>query len=178
MMKETEKKTGCWPGVLTQKDLDIIINLYFRKEVEKRYGQEVQSFCKTPSFGLATESKSCPREIDQHLLKNIIQETQKKVPLLSSMIMTVGPSSWRTAASISNATTTKLVNMKIVIIPVIFYCSTHWNNSNYVPLLLALYIYSAGARVNAITLLNHFGLLVSYNVLQRKFKDIMGSTIS
>lgn len=108
MMKETDKKTGCWPGILMRKDLDLMIKLRFRKEVEKRYGQEIQSLCRTPSFGLATKSKSCPGEIDQRPLENIIGEAQKNAPLLSSMIMTVGPCS-RRASSISsmpNAATT------------------------------------------------------------------------
>lgn len=108
MMKETDKKTGCWPGILMRKDLDLMIKLRFRKEVEKRYGQEIQSLCRTPSFGLATKSKSWPGEIDQRPLENIIGEAQKNAPLLSSMIMTVGPCS-RRASSISsmpNAATT------------------------------------------------------------------------
>lgn len=64
MMKETEKKTDYWPDVLTRKDLDMMIKLRFWKKVEKHYDQEVQSFYKTPSFKLATESKFCPGQID------------------------------------------------------------------------------------------------------------------
>lgn len=98
--------------------------------------------------------------------------------LLNSMIITVGPSSQRTLAPIPNTTITKLVSIKIVIILVIFCYSIYQNNRNYIPLLLALYIYSAGARVDTIILLNHLDLLVSYNVLQKKLKDITGSIIS
>lgn len=68
--------------------------------------------------------------------------------------------------------------MKIVAILVILCHSAHRNNSNYVPLLIGLYLYSAGARVDAITLLNHFGLSVSYEVLQKKLNDITTSSIS
>lgn len=37
--------------------------------------------------------------------------------------------------------------------------------------MIALYLYFAGARVDAITFLNLFGLLVSYNVLQKQLKN-------
>lgn len=68
--------------------------------------------------------------------------------------------------------------MKIVAILVILCRSAHRNNSNYLPLLIALYLYSAGARVSAITLLNHLGLSVSSDVLQKKLKDITTSSIA
>lgn len=178
MMKEIKKKTGCWPGVLIQRDFKIMIKLRFWKEIEKCYGQEVQSLCKISLFKLATENKSCPREIDQRPLENIIQEAQKKAFLLSTMIMTMGSSSQWTLTSIPNTVITKLVSMKIVIILVIFCCSAHQTNCNYIPLLLAFHIYSVRAWVDTITLLNHLDLLVSYNVLQKKLKEIMGSTIS
>lgn len=176
MMKETDKEIGCWPGVLTRKDFDIMIKLRLRKELEKRYGQEIQTLCKTPSFGLATDSKSCPGEVDQRPLENIIKEAQEKAPLLGSMIMSVGPSS-RQTLSASNANYSQLISMKIVAILVILCRSAHRNNSNYVPLLIALYMYSAGARVDAITLLNHLGLSVSYDVLQKKLHNMTKSTI-
>lgn len=38
---------------------------------------------------------------------------------------------------------------------------------------MALYIYSAGAKVNAIILLNHLELSISYKVLLKKFSDII-----
>lgn len=102
MMKETDKEIRCWPSVLTQKDFDIMIKLRLQKELEKRYGQEIQTLCKTPSFGLATDSESFPGEVDQHLLENIIKEAQEKAPLLGSMIISVGLSS-RQTPSTSNA---------------------------------------------------------------------------
>ena len=40
---------------------------------------------------------------------------------------------------------------------VILCISAHHNNSNNFTLLVAIYIYSAGAKVDAITLLNHLG---------------------
>lgn len=175
MMKETNKEIEYWLGVLTQKDFNIMIKLRLQKELEKWYGQEIQTFYKTPSFGLATNSKSCSKKVDQRFLTNIIKEAQEKALLLGSMIMSVGPSSWQ-ILSASNANYSQLVSMKIVAILVIFCRSAHWNNSNYVPLLIALYMYSARARVDAITLLNHLGLSVSYDILQKKLYNLTKST--
>ena len=80
------------------------------------------------------------------------------------MVFGVGPSSRNLPSH--------LVTMKLIAILVILCRSAHRNNSNYIPLLIGLYFYSAGARTDAITLLNHFGLSVSYDVLQRKLRDI------
>lgn len=79
MIRETDKKTGSWPGVITCKDFDLMIELCLCKEVEKRYAQDIQSICKIPSFGLAIKntsgtSTSSPEEVDQRLLENIIKE--------------------------------------------------------------------------------------------------------
>lgn len=68
--------------------------------------------------------------------------------------------------------------MKIVVILVIFCHFTHQNNSNYVPLMITLNIFLAGARVDTITLFYHLSLLLSYDVLQKKLKDVITSTIS
>lgn len=38
--------------------------------------------------------------------------------------------------------------------------------------MIVLYLYSTSAKIDAITLLNHFGLFVSYDVLQKSFKNI------
>ena len=66
--------------------------------------------------------------------------------------------------------------MKLVTILVIICRLVHQNNSNYIPLFVAMYLYSASAKVDAITLLNHLGLSVSYNVLLRKLRDIKASS--
>lgn len=76
----------------------------------------------------------------------------------------VGPASYLAKALHSS-------DIKLIGILVILYRSTHQNNSNYVHLMIALYLYSAGIRVDAITLLNHFGFSVSYNVLQKQLKN-------
>lgn len=139
--------------------------------MEKCYGQEVQTLCKTLSFGLASTNNSSPGEINQAPLENIIHEARSKAPLLASMIMSVGPSQ-NTLSIPSNATSSRLTSMKIITILLILCRSAHRNNSNYLLLLMALYMYSAGAGVDVMTLLNHLGLLVSYNVLQKQLQDI------
>ena len=169
MLIETDKSSGRWPGALTRKDIDLILKLRLQDEIQKRYGKEVQTLCKTSAFGIVTNS--CPGEIDWRPLENIINDARTKAPLLSSLVVSVGPSS-------SSSTHSHLISMKIVAILVILCRSTHQNNSNYIPFLIALYLYSAGARVDAITLLNHLGLSVSYDVLQRKLKDITTSSIA
>lgn len=64
MLKKTDKKNGCWPNVLIKKDFDSIIKLYFKKKIEKHYGQEIQFFCKTLLLGLVIKSKFCSKKID------------------------------------------------------------------------------------------------------------------
>lgn len=66
--------------------------------------------------------------------------------------------------------------MKVVAIFVILCRSAHQNASNYFPLLVAIYLYLAGAKVDAITLLNHLGFSILYNVLLRKLEDIKASS--
>lgn len=73
-MKKTNKETDCWLGSFTRKDFDAMIQYRFQGEIEKRYGQEMQSFCRTLSFGLASISNCSPGMINQALLKNIIYE--------------------------------------------------------------------------------------------------------
>ena len=73
--------------------------------------------------------------------------------------------------------TSHLALMKLLAVFIIMCRSAHRNNSNYIPFLVIMYLYSAGAKVNAITLLNHLGLSVLYNSLLRKLRDIKGHSI-
>lgn len=93
MMKETDKETGSWPSILSQKDFNIIIKLRLYGEIAKHYAHEVQSFYRTLSFGLTPKSISTLREVNQSFLENVIKETHKKTLLLNSIIMTIRPSS-------------------------------------------------------------------------------------
>lgn len=176
-MKEIDKKTRCWPSVIIQKNFDTIIKIYFQKKLKKRYSQEVQSFYKTPSFGLATQSTSSFKEINQRSFKNVIKEAQENVFLLNSIIIAIELSSWRISLS-SNVAYFWLISIKINTILVILYCSIYWNNSNYIPLLIALYLYTAKAQGDTITLLNHLSFLLLYDVLKKKLKEIIISIIS
>lgn len=99
-------------------------------------------------------------------MDNIVQVSVEKAPLISGLVLSVGPTSFFRLPD------SHLVSMKIVAVLVILCRSAHRNNSNYFPLLIALYLYSAGAKIDAITLLNHLGLSVLYKVLQSKLKDI------
>lgn len=63
-----------------------------------------------------------------------------------------------------STTSSRLISIKIIIILVILCRFAHQNNSNFFPSLMALYLDSAVTCVNAITLLNHLGLSVLYNV--------------
>lgn len=101
---------------------------------------------------------------------NIVEIATKDAPLISSMIFSVGP------FNSSQTSNLHVVAMKLVAILVILCYFPHRNNSSYVLLLIALYLYSAGARVDAITLLNNLELSVLYNVFQKKLWDITTTT--
>lgn len=147
-----------------------MIKLQFQNKIYQRYGQEIQTLCKTQIFGPVNDF--CTGEIDQQLLKNIIKNTKEKVLLLSALVQSIRPSSQKKTASYSSQSLTylQLVSMKIVAILVIFCQSAHRNDSNYILLMIALYMYSASAYVDVINLFNHFGLSVSYGVLQKNLK--------
>lgn len=48
----------------------------------------------------------------------------------------------------------------------------HQNNSNYIPLFVVMYLYSAGIKIDIKILLNHLSFSVLYNVFLRKLRDI------
>lgn len=66
-----------------------------------------------------------------------------------------------------------LSKIKLVIILVILCKSAHHNNSNYLPFLITLYLYSARTKIDAITLLNYLEISVCYNMLQQKPKNFL-----
>lgn len=68
--------------------------------------------------------------------------------------------------------------MKLVAILVILWRSAHRNNSKYLPLLVAVYLYSAGVRVDVVTVLNYLGLSVSHNMLLKKLRGIRLSSMA
>lgn len=136
--------------------------------MESRYGREVQKLCKSPGFGMIKNLKS--GTLDREPLETIVSQAKEKAPLLTSLVLSIGPTTFSTPH------TSHLALMKLVTILVIMCRSAHQNNSNYIPLLIAMYLYSAGARIDAITLLNYLGISVSYSVFMRKLRNITTSS--
>lgn len=106
--------------------------------------------------------------VDQEPFKKIATTTKKNTPILNKMITNI-KLSW-------NFQNTHLMTMKIMAILVILCQTIHKNNSNYLLFLIILYLYCAGAWVNAIILLNWLGLTIFYNVLQKRLKDIAANS--
>ncbi len=161
MMVETDTESGQWPRALGKKDWDRIIHLRGMFEAEKRYGKEVQGLCKTPECDLIS-SGTRPGEINKAPLEDIVKLANVKAPILASFVLSVGPLK---ARSLNH---NHLIGIKLVIILVILCCSDHRNNSNFLTLLIAIYLYSTGAQVDPITLLNYLSLNVSYDVFLSK----------
>ena len=166
MMAESTEG-GRWPDALTRKDCNSMIKLRLQSEMEQRYSREVQRLCKTSGFAMLQTGQ--PGDVDRGPLEEIVDQAENTAPMLSSLVRSVGPTS-------RSAMTSQLVSMKLVAILIILCRSAHRNNSNYIPLLIALYLYLAGARIDAITLLNHLGLSVLHNVLLRKLREITRSS--
>ena len=166
MMTESERES-CWPGFLTCKDCNLMIGLCFRREIESKCSNEVQKLCKSSGFGQA--DKDWPRDLNREPLEDIVNQAKKTAPLITSMVL--GVSSNFDAHLISYLAFHQ-ASMKLLTILVVMYRSAHRNNSNYIFLFLVMYLYSAGAKVDAITLLNHLGLFVLYNLLLQKLRDI------
>ncbi len=62
---------------------------------------------------------------------------------------------------------------KFVAILVIFCISAYENNSNYFLLFDTLYLYSDGARIDAINLFNYWRICISYDIRQKRLKAIV-----
>lgn len=140
-----------------------MIRLRFRREMERRYTHEVQKLCKSSGFGQVDKDR--PGNLDREPLESIVNQAKKTASLITSMILSLRSNS-------NTRLPSHLALMKLLAVLVIMCKSAHRNNSNYIPLLVAMYLYSAGAKVDAITLLNYLGLSVSYNSLIRKLRDI------
>lgn len=115
------------------------------------------------------------RDVDRASLEVILSQAETTAPLISSLVQSVGFSSGFSSRS---ATAAQLLLIKLVAILVILCKTVHKNNSNYFPLLVALYLYSAGARVDTVTLFNYLGLSVLYNILFKKLREISLSSIT
>lgn len=113
LLKESDKLSTQLPDALTRKDQDLIIKLQAKCKLEKHYGQEVQSLCRTLCFGA---TKTEPRVIDQHFLDEILDVSSKKAPLFYSLILGIRPTNCSLSFLASNP---HLISMKIVSVLVI-----------------------------------------------------------
>ncbi len=138
--------------------------------MEKRYNCEVQTLCKNSGF----RSIKCnqPGDLDRALLESIVNQVKETVPLMTSLVFSVG----LITTTSSTHLTSHLASMKLIAILVIICRSAHQNNSNYLPLLVAMYRNSADAQVDAITLLNYLSLSILYNVLLKTLRNIKNSS--
>lgn len=69
-------KDGHWLHTLMQKDLNFMIRLRFRAEMEKRYSQEIQKLCQISSFEMASRSKD---NVDQEPLEMMVIIAKKRL---------------------------------------------------------------------------------------------------
>lgn len=135
--------------------------------MEKCCGQEVQKLCQLSVFDLVYNTK---KNINQEFLEMMMVTAKKTTPLLTSLVLSVGPLSKSTV-------TLHLVSIKLLAMLVIFCGLVYWNNSNYFPHLVAIYFYSAEAKVDAITLFNYLDFSVLYNMPLKKLKNITSLSI-
>lgn len=162
MMTESEYESH-WPGFLTHKDCNVIIKLGLRRDMEKKCTHKVQKLCKTPRFGRV--NKSWLGNLNRELLEDIVNQAKKTSLLIINMMLSLKSHS-------DTYLTSHLLSIKLLAFVIIMCKSAHRNNSNYISFLVAMYLYSAGAKVDAITLLNHLGFFVLYNSLLKKLRDI------
>lgn len=123
----------------------------------------MQKLYKTLKFGLI---KTCqPGNLYWKPLNTIVDQAKETVCLLTSLDFGIDP-------IFESLFIPYLVLIKLMAIFVILYRFAYWNKSNDISLLMAIYLYFAGAMVDAITFLNYLGISVLYNVLLRKLKSI------
>lgn len=169
MMTKSERN-GWWLGFLAKKNCNLIIRLWFKREVESQYGREIQKLCKSSGFEMIKNLEFSA--LDWEPLKTIISPTKEIAPLLLSLVLSFRPTTFSTLYM------SYVYLIKLAAIFVIMWSSDHWNNSNYVLFLIAMYLYSASTQIDAITFLNYFGISFSYSVLIRKLSNITTSTVA
>lgn len=165
MFEESDKSTGQITKCAGTKGLVLSFNFEANTKWKNNTTGRFRSFAKP--LALVLSVKTYLGLLIKALCTTLLRLLPKMLLLSSSMVFSVGPS------NSSRTSNLHVVAIKLVAILVILCRSADRNNSNYVPLLIALYLYSAGARVDAITLLNHLGLSVSYDVLQKKSSRIL-----
>lgn len=150
VFEESDKSTSQLPNVLTRKIWNLIIQLQAQHKMKKQYTWEIYRLWKTPCFDVF--NKDLPEVTDKGFLHNIAEIAIKNALFNSGMVFSVrsSNSSWTSNLYV--------VAMKLVAILVILCHSAHRNNSNYILLLIVLYLYSAVVWVDIIMLLNNLGL--------------------
>lgn len=127
----------------------------------------MQKLCKSLSFGLI---KTCQlKDLNWKPLDIIVDQTKETILLVISFILGIDLTSKSLLIFL-------LVSVKFVVIFIIFCKFAHQNNSNYILLLVIIYLYFAGARVDAITLFNYLGISILYNMLLKKLRSIIASS--
>lgn len=82
-----------------------------------------------------------PGDLNQVSLENVVFKAKKLISIMTSLILRINPTS-------KTLLTFYLTSMKLLAILVMICRLTHQNNSNYVFLLVAIYIYSASIKVD------------------------------
>lgn len=113
-------------------------------------------------FGLAYSNK---RDINLEFLERMMASIKKMAPLLISLILSV-------KSLLKSKRALYLTLIKVLAILIIFYRSIYENNSNYFLLLVAIYFYFVRAKVDTIILFNHLSILILYNILLKKLRNI------
>lgn len=90
MFLESNKNSG-WPRVLAKKNLDFMINSFFKNEFVKRCNQKVQQLYQMPDFAIVTISTE---KLDWLLLETIITDKKESALLLSDLVLGTGPISY------------------------------------------------------------------------------------
>lgn len=103
----------------------------------------------------------------------IIMQTKEEALLLTDIILKIR----LTCNYIFSISSLHLVNIKLEIIFLIPFKMAHQNNSNYFLLFIILHLHLADAQVNILTFFNHLNLCVSYDILQKKPRNITTSSI-
>lgn len=101
--------------------------------------------------------KESTEELDWSPLETMIINVKEAAPLLIGLILGAEPTS---ASYARISIRLHFSNIKVVAVLLIICRSAYCNNSNYLPLFIALYLYSTKARVDAITLLNHLSISI------------------
>lgn len=150
---------------MLKKNCNLIIWLWFGKEIEKQYGHEVKKLYKSSEFELIKNRENFGI-LYYEPLKRTVSQAKAIALLLTSLILSIRPTTTLTS------TTMYLLSIKLVTIFVVLLKLAYQNNSNYIPLFITMYLYLTKGQVDVIIFLNYLSLLVLCNVFLRKLRNI------